>query len=57
VISYGNKSIDLGGLMDIVRQYRPVVEGRAIKYSHCTGLAGENSRQHNRELLIIGRKA
>jgi adenine-specific DNA-methyltransferase len=56
-LSYGNKAIDLAGLMDIVRQYRPVVEGRAIKYAHCSGLAGEESRERNQELLVIGRMA
>jgi len=54
-LSYGNAKIDLGGLMDIVRQYRPIVEGRAIQYTHCTGLAGDESRQKNQELLVIGR--
>lgn len=57
VISYGNARIDFAGLMDIVRQYRPKVEGRAIRYTHCTGLAGEDSKQRNQELLIIGRMA
>jgi hypothetical protein len=56
-ISYGNARIDLGGLMDIVRRYRPKVEGRAIRYTHCTGLASEDSKQRNQELLIIGRMA
>jgi hypothetical protein len=57
VVSYGNARIDLAGLMDLVRRYRPRVEGRAIRYTHCTGLAGEESRQRNRELLVIGRKS
>lgn len=56
VLSYGNQRIDLPGLMELVRRYRPRVEGRAIKYIHCTGLAGEESRQRNQELLIVGRK-
>jgi len=56
VLSYGNQRIDLQGLMELVRHYRPKVEGRAIKYIHCTGLAGEESRQRNQELLIVGRK-
>ena len=55
VISYGNARIDLAGLMDLVRRFRPKVEGRAIKYTHCTRLAGENSRERNQELLVIGR--
>jgi hypothetical protein len=56
VLSYGNARIDLPGLMDLMRRHRPNVEGREIKYVHCTGLASAESRQRNRELLVIGRK-
>lgn len=56
VLSYGNTRIDLPTLMDLVRRFRPRVEGREIRYAHCTGLAGEESRKRNRELLVIGRK-
>lgn len=56
VLSYGNARIDLPALMDLVRRFRPQVEGRAIRYVHCTGLAGEESRRRNQELLVVGRK-
>lgn len=56
VLSYGNKMIDLLGLMDLMRKHGRQVEGREIKYVHCTGLASAESRQRNRELLVIGRK-
>jgi DNA adenine methylase len=56
VLSYGNARIDLPTLMDLVRRFRPHVEGREIRYAHCTGLASAESRQRNRELLIVGRK-
>lgn len=56
VLSYGNARIDLPDLMDLVRRFRPQVEGRAIRYVHCTGLAGEESRRRNQELLVVGRK-
>ena len=56
VLSYGNARIELGGLMDLVRKYRPKVEGRAIRYTHLTGLASEESRQRNQELLIVARR-
>jgi hypothetical protein len=55
-ISYGNGRISLPDLMDLVRRFRPQVEGREIRYTHCTGLASDESRQRNRELLIVGRK-
>lgn len=56
VLSYGNARIALPELMDLMRRYRPHVEGREIRYVHCTGLASEESRQRNRELLVVGRK-
>jgi hypothetical protein len=56
VLSYGNKMIDLAGLMDLMRRHGRQVEGREIKYVHCTGLASDESRQRNRELIVIGRK-
>ena len=56
VLSYGNRRIDLQGVMELMRKFRPHVEGRAIDYVHCSGLAGEESRHQNQELLVIGRK-
>ena len=55
VLSYGNQRIDLGGLMELMRQCRPHVTGQAINYAHCTGLSSEESRRKNQELLVIGR--
>ena len=56
VLSYGNQRIDIGGLMDLMRDFRPHVTGQAIDYVHCTGLSGEESRRKNQELLVIGRR-
>ncbi|RLC30396.1 MAG: hypothetical protein DRH37_05440 [Deltaproteobacteria bacterium] len=55
VLSYGNQRIDLMGLMDLMRRFRPQVTGRAIQYVHCTGLSSTESRAKNQELLVIGR--
>ena len=55
VLSYGNVRIDLMGLLDLMRKHGRQVEGREIKYVHCTGLASDEHRQRNRELLVIGR--
>lgn len=55
VLSYGNQRIDLGGLMELMRECRPHVTAKAINYVHCTGLSGEESRRKNQELLVIGR--
>ena len=56
VLSYGNQRIDLDGLVALMKRFRPHVEGRAIAYVHCTGLAGEASRRRNQELIVVGRK-
>lgn len=56
ILSYGNQKIDLDGIIAIMKKFRPHVEGRAINYVHCTGLAGKESRNRNQELLIVGRK-
>ena len=56
VLSYGNKNIDLLGLMDLMRKFRPNVTGQAIQYQHCTGLSSAESKKNNQELLVIGRK-
>jgi hypothetical protein len=55
VLSYGNARTDLSTLMDLMRHYRPHVEGREIRYVHCSGLASAESRAKNQELLVIGR--
>jgi adenine-specific DNA-methyltransferase len=57
VVSYGNQLIGLGELRDLVRRFRPKVSGREIRHVHCSGLASAESRERNRELLVVGRKA
>ncbi len=56
VLSYGNQRIDLDGIITIMKKFRPHVEGKAIRYMHCTGLAGEESKKQNQELIVVGRK-
>lgn len=56
VLSYGNAVLELPDLLEIVRRHRPEAEGRAIRYTHCTGLASQESRARNRELLIVARR-
>jgi len=55
VLSYGNKRIDLLGLMELMKKHRPNVTGQAINYAHCTGLSSAESKKTNQELLVIGR--
>jgi len=52
VLTYGNKVCDLVELLRIVRRHRPHAQGIEIAYVHQTGLAGEESREKNRELLV-----
>ena len=56
ILSYGNQRIDLDGIVAIMKKFRFHVEGRAIDYVHCTGLAGKESRERNQELIVVGRK-
>jgi len=55
VISYGNQVIGLSELLEIVRRFRPKATGREYKHAHCTGLASAESRERNREYVIVGR--
>ena len=55
VLSYGNQRTDLARLMEMMREVKPRVSGRAIQYAHFTGLSSDESRQKNQELLVIGR--
>jgi adenine-specific DNA-methyltransferase len=57
IVSYGNQLIGLPELMDLVRRFRPKVSGREIRHVHCSGLASVESRERNRELVVVGRKA
>ena len=40
----------------VVEKLRPVQHAEAIRYVHCTGLASEEHRERNRELLIVARR-
>jgi adenine-specific DNA methylase len=53
VISYGNAEMDLETLAKLVGRFKPVVVKEEFRYTHLTGLAGEEHRERNRELLII----
>ena len=55
VISYGNRETTLEELVRLVKKFRPVQHAEAIRYVHCTGLAGKAHRERNRELLIVAR--
>jgi adenine-specific DNA methylase len=54
-VSYGNATLTLDELTELVRKFKPQVTARAINYVHCTGLAGEESRRRNQEFVIVAR--
>ena len=56
VLSYGNVEIDLEQLVKLVERFRPVVVAEEFRYTHLTGLSGEEHRERNRELLIVARR-
>jgi 16S rRNA G966 N2-methylase RsmD len=53
VLSYGNAEVDLDALVALVERFRPVVVAEAFRYTHLTGLSGDQHRERNREMLII----
>jgi 16S rRNA G966 N2-methylase RsmD len=55
-ISYGNAEIDLERLAKTVERFRPVVRAEAFRYTHLTGLSGDEHRKRNRELLVVARR-
>ncbi len=55
VISYGNARIDLNQLTELIKEFKHDVIAEEFKYTHLTGLSGEEHRKHNRELLIFAR--
>jgi len=57
VFSYGNAEASLDDVVRLVEKFRPVQHAEAIRYVHCTGLAGKEHRERNRELLIVARRA
>jgi len=56
VLSYGNAEATLDDVVRLVQKFRPVQHAEAIRFVHCTGLAGKEHRERNRELLIVARR-
>ena len=55
VISYGNAKIDLEELTAIIGKFKREVTAEEFRYTHLTGLSGEEHRERNREYLITAR--
>jgi len=55
VISYGNARIDLNQLTGMINEFKQEVIAEEFKYTHLTGLSGEEHREKNREYLICAR--
>ena len=56
-ISYGGPAIDLDTLATALRRHRRHVTAEALRYAHLAGLAHEENRERNLELILIGRHA
>lgn len=52
VLSYGNAALDPHDLERLVARHRHDVRMEVLRYQHLAGLASEESRERNRELLI-----
>ena len=55
ILSYGNATMGLDGLVELVGKFKRVERAEEIPYIHLTGLSGEERRNANRELLIVAR--
>jgi adenine-specific DNA methylase len=56
VMSYGNAVVTLEELAALMKRFRSRVEAREIRYAHCLGLARKDTRERNREFLLVGRE-
>lgn len=54
-LTFGNASATLEELVALMRRHRADVRAESIAYVHCTGLAGADSRNTNREFILLGR--
>lgn len=52
LVTYGNKVIDPSDLQAMIEKHRLHVRMEVIKYSHFAGLASEDSKARNREIII-----
>ncbi len=55
VISYGNQEVELETLVRLVGRFKPVVAAEAFRYTHLTGLSGDEHREKNREFLVVAK--
>jgi adenine-specific DNA methylase len=55
IVSYGNATIGLDTLVELVGKFKRDVQAEEIPYVHLTGLSSEEKRAGNREFLIVAR--
>ena len=41
-------------MIRLMKKFKPKVKAREIRYTHCLGLASKESRERNREFIIVG---
>ncbi len=57
VLSYGNQEVELEALVRIVGRFKSVVSAEEFRYTHLTGLSGDEHREKNREFLVVAKGA
>ncbi len=54
-VSYGGPTTDVGALSEALARHRSSVSAQALRYAHLAGLASEERRAANLELILVGR--
>ena len=53
LISFGNAVLDLNGLLELVRPYRPNIRAIEVPYRHLGSIATEVKNERNREHIVV----
>ena len=53
MISFGNAVLDLDGLLELVRPYRPNIRAVRVPYRHLGSIASEVKNARNEEYIIL----
>ncbi len=54
-VSYGNATMELETLVRLIGRFKTVVSAEEFRYTHLTGLSGQEHREKNREFLVVAK--
>ena len=54
ILTYGNAVIGRNDLVKMMAKYRPNAYGIERQYTHCMGLMGNERKEKNREIVVVG---